>query len=128
MAEPLGRRVTPPLVTTFGTALTGLAHTYRHERSFRIQTALFAGALVLSLWVGAGTLVVLAFGALVLALELVNTALERLCDAVHPQHHPMVGAAKDAAAAAVLVASAAALVAGFATLLPPLLARLSGGS
>ena len=46
--------------------------------------------------------------------ELFNTALETLADHLHPERHPVVGAAKDIAAAAVLVASGAAVVAGLA--------------
>ena len=46
--------------------------------------------------------------------ELFNSALETLIDHVHPEHHPEVGAAKDIAAAAVLLASIAAVVAGLA--------------
>ena len=51
---------------------------------------------------------------IVLMAELFNSALETLIDHVHPEHHPEVGAAKDIAAAAVLLASIAAVVAGLA--------------
>lgn len=50
--------------------------------------------------------------ALVLALEMVNAALEYLMDHLHPDHHAAIGAAKDAAAGAVLIASIAALAVG----------------
>ena len=43
--------------------------------------------------------------ALVLVAELVNTAIENVCDALHPSRHPLIGAAKDCASAAVLVAN-----------------------
>jgi len=106
----------------------GLTSAWHDERTFRFQVVVGTLALALSLWLGQGLLVVLAFGALVLALELVNTALERLADALHPTYHPLVGAAKDAAAGAVALGAAAALVAGLVTLGPPLLARLAGAS
>lgn len=61
--------------------------------------------------------------ALVLSLELVNTALEAVVDLVSPQFHPLAKVAKDAAAAAVLVASVGALGVG-AVLLGPALWRL----
>lgn len=48
----------------------------------------------------------------VLAFELVNTALERLADRLHPEVHPAIQAAKDCAAGAVLLASTAALIVG----------------
>ena len=48
--------------------------------------------------------------ALVLGLEMINSALESLADAVHSEKHPMVGKAKDMAAGAVLIAAIAALI------------------
>ena len=43
--------------------------------------------------------------ALVISAELFNTTLEVLIDYAWPEHHPMIGRAKDVAAAAVLVAA-----------------------
>jgi diacylglycerol kinase len=98
-----------------GFALAGLRIVYRREKSFRSQCALALAAglaaLVLRpdpLWWG---LLALATG-LVLALELVNSALEYLLDHLHPDLAREIGAAKDAAAAAVLVASLAAAAIG----------------
>jgi len=59
-------------------------------------------------------LCVLSAGA-VLALELVNTALERLADRLHPENHLAIQTAKDCAAGAVLLASIAAAVIGVLT-------------
>lgn len=50
---------------------------------------------------------------LVWLAEGMNTALEYLCDAVHPEHHPLIGKAKDVAAGAVLVSAAVALAMGW---------------
>ena len=47
--------------------------------------------------------------AIVLALELVNSAMEAVIDLLHPGIHPSIKAAKDMLAGAVLVMSAAAL-------------------
>ena len=58
-------------------------------------------------------LVLLCFG-MVIAAELLNTAIEYLVDLVSPQQHPIAGKVKDIAAGAVLVtAIAVAIVAGF---------------
>ncbi len=46
---------------------------------------------------------------LVLAMEMVNAALEYLADRVHPDWAEEIGRAKDAAAGAVLIASAPAV-------------------
>ena len=47
--------------------------------------------------------------AFVLAVELLNTALEAVVDLVSPDDHPLAKIAKDVAAAAVLVAAAGAV-------------------
>ena len=57
---------------------------------------------------------------MVLAAECLNTALERLSDRVAPERHPLVGQAKDAAAAAVLVAAMVSVAAGLLILGPKL--------
>jgi diacylglycerol kinase len=84
--------------------------------------ALIAGALA-RLALVEWALVVLAI-ALVLTAEALNTAVERLADAIMPHHHPLVGTAKDLGAGAVLLAATAAAVIGVLVLGPPLL-RLS---
>jgi undecaprenol kinase len=48
----------------------------------------------------------------VLAAELFNTAIERLADAVDPDHNPHIADSLDISSAAVLVASAGAAVVG----------------
>jgi diacylglycerol kinase len=51
---------------------------------------------------------------LVISMELINTALEKVCDLVTTDYHPLVRAAKDICAGAVLaIAIAAVGVAGF---------------
>lgn len=67
---------------------------------------------------------VLLLAALVLSLELVNTALEALTDLASPVYHPLAKQAKDTAAAAVLLASLLALLVGLRLFLPPLFRHL----
>jgi diacylglycerol kinase len=55
--------------------------------------------------------------------EAFNTALEFLADAVHPEKHPMVGSAKDAAAGAVLISAIGAVMIGLLILGPYVLKR-----
>jgi diacylglycerol kinase (ATP) len=50
--------------------------------------------------------------AVVIPAELFNTTLEVLIDYAWPEHHPMIGRAKDVAAAAVLVAAIGAACVG----------------
>ena len=66
-------------------------------------------ALGLGLWLGVDLVPILLVAALVLSLELVNTALEALTDLASPVYHPLAKRAKDTAAAAVFLASLFAL-------------------
>lgn len=77
-------------------------------------------ALALALLLRAPLAPIVLCCALVLSLELVNTALEAVVDLVSPQVHPLAKVAKDAAAAAVLVASIGAALVGLVVLGPAL--------
>jgi diacylglycerol kinase (ATP) len=97
------------------------------EPNARVQLAIALAVIVLALWLDIDplgwALLVLAIG-LVLACEAANTALEALADRVAPDHHPLVGKAKDVAAGGVLIASVAAAVVGLLVLGPPLWQKL----
>ena len=99
----------------FGYAVAGIRTVFRNERSFRTQCiwAFIAAVFVVILrpgWLWAAIIGIMVV--LVLALELVNSALEALIDRVHPEIAPEIKIAKDAAAGAVLIASLGALVVG----------------
>ena len=65
--------------------------------------------------------VFLAVGGVWMA-EALNTALEYIADALHPEQHPLIRNAKDVAAAAVLVFALCAAVVGWLVFGPHLLA------
>lgn len=54
----------------------------------------------------------------VLCLEIINTAIEKTIDLLHPQIHPKAGAIKDLAAAAVLIAAITAIIVGLMVFVP----------
>ena len=97
-----------PFLRRLGFAANGLQTVFRRERSFRTQCgfAALAAAALAVLQPGPGwTAAVLLSAGAVLALEMVNAAIEYLLDQLHPGFAPEIGLAKDAAAGAVLVAS-----------------------
>jgi diacylglycerol kinase (ATP) len=108
----------------FKAAWSGIVSTWQEEANFRIETVLGLLALGLSLWLKTAFAEVLFWVALVLSLELLNSALEAFIDRLAPEPHPLVKKAKDAAAGAVLLASLMALLFALAVLLPPLLQKL----
>lgn len=95
-------------------AARGIFQAVRRESSLRLQ-ALAVFALVgfcflvrpSFLWLA----VFILFAALVLCLELLNSAFEAVLDRLHPEDNPEIGFAKDALAGAVLVASVGAVLA-----------------
>ena len=101
------------LVLAFLNSWRGLRHGARTERAVRQELVLLAlgvpVALVLgsTLWVRVALLASLL---LMLAAEFLNTAVEKLCDHVHPDHHPMIGTVKDLASAGTFMAQMAALL------------------
>lgn len=110
-----------PFFAAFGYAGKGIWSTVTRQRNFRvhISAALMVVALSWLLRITAAQwgLVVLAMG-LVLGLELVNTAIEALVDLASPGYHRLAGAAKDAAAGAVLVAAGSSAALAFIIYLP----------
>ncbi len=62
----------------------------------------------------------LAIG-LVIATEALNTAIEKLCDAVHPDKAPSIKFVKDVSAFAVLISAIVSLVIGLVIFVPHLL-------
>lgn len=95
-----------------GFALAGWKAAWRRERSFRTQTLLAACAALALLILQPPPVwwaLVAVTCALVLALELINSALEGLIDLLHPEIHPEIKAIKDMLAGAVLMISCAAL-------------------
>ncbi len=69
------------------------------------------------LWAATVTLSIV----LVLALELLNSAVESLIDRLHPEIAPEIKLAKDVAAAAVLVATIGSVVVGLLMLIDTIL-------
>lgn len=114
-------------VRSFRAAWAGLMHAARTQRNFQIELGAAALALALTWWLGAQPWPIVLAIALVLGLELVNTALEAVVDLTSPNRNDSARVAKDCAAAAVLVAALGSMIVGVAVLGPPLLARLAGG-
>lgn len=100
---------------SFVFALRGLTVAFRHERNLKVQLAIGFVTAVAGLcyritpmeWIAVITLT-----ALVLCLEMVNTAIENLVNLVTLEQHPLAGKIKDIAAGAVLLASVISVIVG----------------
>lgn len=99
---------------SLGHAFTGIRAAAARERNFRIQIIIGILAIIacIILQVDALLFVLVGFAVFfVLAMELVNTAVEAVCDLVTGgKNNPLVKIAKDASAGAVLLASVFAVI------------------
>jgi diacylglycerol kinase (ATP) len=105
-------------VKNFLYAAHGIAYAWRNERNFRLEVVLGGSAIFAAMLLRADVVPVLLCCALVLSLELMNTALEAIVDLVSPTFHPLARIAKDVAAGAVLISSVLSFVVGVAVFLP----------
>ena len=116
------------LLRSFGFALEGVSYLIRTQRSAQIEFAIGVVVIALAVWLRVTALewavLVLAM-ALVLALEALNTAVELAVTLASPERHPLAKAAKDVAAAAVLVAAVGAAIVGTSILWPKLAVLVS---
>lgn len=109
---------------SFRYAWQGIVTLVRDEHNSRIHLCAALCAIILGCCLGlrrwewvAVTLCIVS----VLAAEAVNSAIEAVCDRFGPQSHPLIGKAKDTAAAAVLLTAAGAAVTGAIIFIPPVL-------
>ncbi|MEL4105683.1 diacylglycerol kinase family protein [Oscillospiraceae bacterium WX1] len=93
---------------SFRCAFSGVIFCLKSERNCRVHLAaaiyVLLSSAICRLSAGEWALVLLCIG-LVTGAELLNTAVEKLCDALHPEYSAAIGRVKDMAAGAVLMAA-----------------------
>ncbi len=100
------------LSAAFGHSLRALRWAWVHETAVREEmVAIAAGVGIAALISDSVPMFAALVGVLLLlvAVELLNTAIEKLCDHVTPQHHPQIGVVKDLGSAAVLATAVLAV-------------------
>jgi diacylglycerol kinase len=103
------------VIAAFRYALQGFSHAIQTQRSMRIHLVIAALVVVAGVLLQLShiewAIIAICVG-LVLASELINTALEAVVDIASPEVHPKAKIAKDAAAAAVFVFAIVSVVVG----------------
>ena len=82
----------------------GMRSAWLHESSFRLEVVLFVSTAPLAWLLGSSPLeraLLLGSGLLVLAMELMNSAIEAVIERYGAEQHPLAGRAKDMGSAAV---------------------------
>ena len=101
------------IVAAAGYSAKGLKAAVRDEAAFRQELMLAAILLPSAFFVGRSTteiILLIVVVLMVLVVELLNSAVEALADAVSLETHPLLGRAKDLGSAAVFLAMATAFV------------------
>ena len=108
-------------IYAFKYAIDGIAAFLRSEQNAPIHALAAASAIALGFglhitrheWMA----ILLCISA-VFCMEMINTAIEKLCNIVHPSYHSQIKMIKDIAAGAVLLSAVASLVIGTLIFLP----------
>ncbi|SEM94990.1 diacylglycerol kinase (ATP) [Chryseobacterium taichungense] len=108
----------PPVHKSFFNALRGIFLMIKWERNFQIEMVALLINLFLIFYLKLTTIdailiVIVCFG--VLAAEIFNTAIEKICDIIRPEFDTRIGFIKDIAAGAVLLMAALSVIVGFLT-------------
>jgi diacylglycerol kinase (ATP) len=122
-------QVASNIFVSFKYAWAGIVYGFQTQRNFRIHVSVCVLAIALGTFLHLQAVEVAVIGitsGLVLALELVNTAIESLVDlTVKQTYHELAKIAKDCAAGAVLVSSLVALLVAAILILPPLITLIT---
>ncbi|MGL4358345.1 diacylglycerol kinase [Cetobacterium sp.] len=104
------------ITQSFNVAIEGIIETIRTERNMKFHAFCTILVLMISIFLGVSRmeLIVLSISmSLVLAAELLNTAIESFVDLVSPDYNLLAKRAKDVGAGAVFIAATNALIVGY---------------
>ncbi len=106
---------------TFKHAINGITHVFKNEQNFKIHS--IAAILVIiagfffSIDKTEWMIIIIAITS-VITLELLNSAIEYLCNFVSPDYNNKIKIIKDASAGAVLIAAIGAFILGLVIFVP----------
>lgn len=117
----------PTFVKSFLFAIQGFRTAWKTERNIKVMACGGAFAVVMGIVLQfdliSWALVLLCCG-VVIAAELLNTAIETIVDLVSPEYHPLAGRAKDISAGAVWALSFVVAVVGIIVFVRAFLMRM----
>ncbi|AYV74552.1 MULTISPECIES: diacylglycerol kinase family protein [Niallia] len=116
-------------LSSFRLAILGILTAIKQERNVKIHLVITILVIILGLlndlskqeWM----FIAFCIG-LVISLELINTAIERVVDLVTSEYHPLAKEAKDIAAGAVFIAAILSIVIGGIIFIPKIWSAITG--
>lgn len=94
------------IILAFFNSMRGMGWAIRHEKAVMQEFVLLMLSIPLAAMLARSVMMFVALVSAVLfliAVELLNTAIEKLADHVTPEHHPQIGLVKDLGSAAVFI-------------------------
>lgn len=112
------------LKKSFTYAFKGVGHAFKYEQNFIVHSVMAFLAVLLGFLLKINNyewLALILIIGLVLAFELINTALESLVDLVTDKYHELAALTKDTASSAVLVLALSSIIIGLIIFLPKII-------
>lgn len=117
------------LINSFKYAIDGLKYAFTYEQNILVHVIItivvLLGGIFLKISFFEWLILFIVIG-LVIATELINTAIEATIDLITNEINPLAKVAKDTAAAAVLVFSLVALIVGLLIFVPKIIEGIGG--
>jgi len=115
-------------IERFKYPIRGFRTAWQEEPNFRFHTVWALLTILCAYFLRVSSiefLIIIAMIGFVLVAELLNTALEELCDKFQPTHDPHVAKIKDLAAAAVFTSAVIAVIVGLIIFTPRVMLLLT---
>lgn len=109
---------------SFKYATNGVWYFFLHERNGRIELCFAIAVILIGIGFKISNLewlsILLSIG-LIVSAEMMNSAIERLCDIVQEEYHPIIKVIKDMAAGAVLTTTFFSAITGCIIFIPKII-------
>jgi diacylglycerol kinase len=112
------------LIKSFAFAWQGLRSCFLTQQNFRIHLMALLMVIILGGILKINKiewLIITGCSMLVLSMELLNTSIEKICNLITKDIHPVIKVIKDIAAAAVLIVAIGSFICGIIIFLPKIL-------
>lgn len=112
------------LMNSFKYAFKGIGHAFKYEQNFKIHSIFVIAVILMSIVLKISQtewLFIIIIVGLVIATELINTALEALVDLVTSEYKELAKVAKDTASAAVLILALTSVIIGLVIFIPKII-------
>jgi diacylglycerol kinase len=115
------------LIKSFFYAGRGIKYCFVQEQNFKIHMLAIAAVITAGFYFSITTtewMLITGCCMVVVAMEMLNTAMEKMCDLVTKDFHPLIEYIKDISAGAVLVCAAGSAVIGVIIFVPKIIQYL----